>query len=196
MTDGDGASLSSFSSSACDAKQSHRPVLDRGRVVADRVVVFLKRRTTPPRSTKIKRAPRRSYIPEAPIVRIVTSEKLNIGESSAALDILLANRSASLPSADHADLPAPADFDAADNRAAKQTDLTRAFSKWRTDLRDTTALRVADAILLSEQPLNAVDQANHWPRGTALAHLTAALRHFAFLRGNAPRGAAAGWKYR
>jgi hypothetical protein len=64
------------------------------------------------------------------------------------------------------------------------------------DLRDTTALRVADAILLSEQPLNAVDSNNHWPKGTALAHLTTALRHFAFLRGNAPRGAARDWEYR
>jgi hypothetical protein len=156
----------------------------------------VKRKAAAPTSNKIKRVPRRNYIPEAPIVRIVKSEKLNIGESSAALDILLANRSAALPSSDPSELPPPVEFDAANLRAAHQSDLTRAFSKWRTDLRDTTALRVADAILLSEQPLNAVDQANHWPKGTALVHLTTALRHFAFLRGNSPRGAASAWKYR
>lgn len=150
-------------------------------------------------STKIKRAPgtKRSYIPEAPIVRIVEAHKLNIAESTAALDILVTSRRTfGLPALEiDSDTRPPIDFDAADDRAAKGTDLTRAYSTWRADLRDTIALRVADAVLLKETPLGAIDEANHWRRGTALDHLMVALRHFAVLRGNAPRGMAREWKY-
>lgn len=150
-------------------------------------------------SNKVKRAPgmKRSYIPEAPIVRIVKAEKLNVWESTAAVDILLANRqSAGLPALDiELDMRPQIEFDAADARASKQSDLNRAYSKWRTDLRDSVALRVADAVMFTELPLTTIDAQNKWDRGTALEHLMAALRHFAVLRGNVPRGAARDWRY-
>lgn len=152
----------------------------------------------PATSNKIKRAPfqRRSYIPEAPIARIAA--KLSIGESTAALDILvISRRNAGLPCIGdlEIDIQLPVEPDAADDRASRQSDMTRAYSKWRTDLRDTEALRVADAVLFNEQALTAIEETNHWRRGTALGHLTTALRHFAFLRGNSPRGEARNWNF-
>lgn len=159
----------------------------------------MKRPRRPPTTNKVKRAPgmKRSYIPEAPIVRIVLTHKLSGNESAAALDILVTSRKAAgLPTPDWIEERPPLDFDAADDRASKQTDLTRAYSKWRTDLRDTVCLRVADAVLFHERSLGDVDEANHWQRGVALGHLTVALRHFAFLRGNAPRDAAREWRYK
>jgi hypothetical protein len=158
----------------------------------------LKRRPT--LSRKIKRAPgaRRNYIPEAPIHRIVRTEKLDIWESTAAVDILFANRQVTgLPALGdiEMDMRLPTVFDAADIRASNQSDRSRIYSKWRTDMRDTVALRVTDAVMFSEHALTTIDAANRWPRGTALGHLTIALRHFAALRGNTPPGAARAWRY-
>jgi hypothetical protein len=160
----------------------------------------MKRPRRPATSNKIKRAPgaRRNYIPEAPIHRIVRTEKLDIWESTAAVDILVANRQVTgLPALGDIELdmrlpPLPG---AADIRASNQSDRSRVYSRWRTDMRDTVALRVADAVMFSESPLTTVDKANRWPRGTALEHLTVALRHFAALRGNTPPGAARAWRY-
>jgi hypothetical protein len=156
------------------------------------------KRTRPKVSTKIKRVPKRNYTPESPIVRIVSAKKLDVWEATAAMDVLIANRRVNglSSSADiELDIREPTEFDAVENRVVTSMDLTSVYSQWRKDLRDTVALRVADLIMFKEQPLTTVDEANRWPRGTALEHLTIALRHFAVLRGNAPPGFTRKWRW-
>jgi hypothetical protein len=74
--------------------------------------------------------------------------------------------------------------------------LGKAYPTWRADLRDTVPIRVADAVLFHEHSLADIDASNRWRKGTARSHLAVALKHFAALRGNVPRGVLREWKYR
>lgn len=92
-------------------------------------------------------------------------------------------------------IPVPTRADAADDRAAHRSDLTHTYPAWRRDLVDTIPLRVADAVLFRERSLTDLDRLNRWRKGTARKHLDTALKHFAALRGNVPRGMAKEWRY-
>lgn len=147
----------------------------------------------PKTSNKIKRAPAR--MPHSPMS--ILKQCLDVYEFTAADEILAAFSMVNgLPVARDSDLDIPTrqpQFDDADEHAARRSDLTRVYPAWRHDLAGTAALQVLDAVLFAETPLSALDRAQHWRKGTARIHLATALKHFAALRGNAPRGAR--WKY-
>lgn len=94
------------------------------------------------------------------------------------------------------DIPQLARADAADEHAARRSDLVKAYPEWRRNLVGTMELRVADMVLVDEMSLTKVDADQCWRKGTAREHLNIALRHFAALRGNCPRGARVAWTYR
>lgn len=136
-------------------------------------------------------------MPVAPLSRLKTA--LDIYEFTAADEILAAFRlTHGLPLARDPDLGIPLAgprADAADDYMARRTDLIRVYPEWRRDLKDTMALRILDAVLFHELSLTSIDSASHWRKGTARKHLAVALKHFAALRGNVPRGAH-NWRYR
>jgi hypothetical protein len=157
----------------------------------------MKRRSARPAvSNKIKRAPLHR-LAAAPLARLRAF--MDVYQFTAADEILAAFRMQSgLPVVRDPDLDiplSPARPDAADDHAARRTDLTGVQRQWRDDLRDSVPLRVADAVLFRETPLSALDVANRWRKGTARAHLEIALKHFAALRGNCPRGTRREWTY-
>jgi hypothetical protein len=153
------------------------------------------KRARPTLSNKIKRAPQGPrHFAASPVQRL--RSKLSANEYTAADEILAAFRiAAGLPVARDPDLgiPLAPNPGAADDHAAKRFDIDKVYPIWRRDLRDTVQLRIADAVLFSETPLAELDAANRWRKGTARSHLDTALRHFAALRGNAPRGEQ--WKF-
>lgn len=157
----------------------------------------MKRRTRPAVSTKIKRAPQGPRLSASPLSRL--RAHMDIYQFTAADEILAAFKmQAGLPVQRDPDLDIPigeARPDAADSTAAHRTDLGTVQRTWRNDLRDSSPLRVAEAVLLHETPLGDIDAANRWRKGTAREHLAVALKHFAALRGNCPRGAARDWNF-
>lgn len=151
---------------------------------------------TPKKSKRIRNAAPRTRMPASPLSRLKNS--LDIYEFTAADEIVAAFRMANgLPVSRDPDLDipiAPLRFDAADEHAAKVTDLVRIYLGWRRDLAGTAALSVVDAVLMTETPLSELDARAKARKGTAREHLAVALKHFAALRGNVPRGAR-NWKY-
>jgi hypothetical protein len=85
-------------------------------------------------------------------------------------------------------------FDAADERAAKQSDLLDLYGRWRTDLHGTDVLAIADAVIIAEQSLTDIDADRRQRKGTARQVLGQALRHFAWLR--SPKNAPKDWKFK
>lgn len=151
----------------------------------------------PKRSNKIRKAPgaRTKRLPHSPLSRLKAG--MDVYEFTAADELLAAFRMANgLPVARDPDLDIPMAlrFDAADEHQAKRNDLVRVYETWRRDLAGTQPLRIVDAVLFAEIPLCDIDANQRWRKGTAREHLTTALRHFAALRGNTPRGVR-GWKY-
>lgn len=152
----------------------------------------------PKTSKRIRNAPgaTRTRMSASPLSRLKNS--LNVYEFTAADEIIAAFRMANgLPVSRDPDLDipvAPLRFDAADEHAAKVTDLVRIYLGWRRDLAGTDALTVVDAVLMTETPLSELDARAKARKGTAREHLATALKHFAALRGNVPRGAR-NWKY-
>lgn len=152
----------------------------------------------PKTSTRIRKAPAGpTRVSEAPIARLKRAGALNVHELTASDEIAAAySMSIGEPAARDPDLgirsePRP---DAADSAAARRSDVLRCYAVWRSDLRGTAALAAATGILIEEKPLRAIERAWHWRSGSATGHLRIAIRHFAALRGNAPRGARS-WKY-
>ncbi len=146
------------------------------------------------RSNKIKRAAPLLRMPVRPLDRL--RSRMDVFQLTAADEILAASAMrAGLPVTRDPDLdvPMPARPHAADERQALRTDLTRTAARWRADLKDSLALAVVDEVLFHERALVDIDAANRWRKGTARAHLSTALKHFAALRGNAPRGV--NWRY-
>lgn len=152
-------------------------------------------------SNKIKRSPggrtRFAGLSDSPLSRLART--LDIFQFTAADEIMAAYKMAAcLPVSRDPDLglpPSAARAGAADEHAACRSDLTDVQRTWRNDLRNSVVLRVAEAVLFHETPLSALDAANRWRKGTAREHLATALKHFAALRGNCPRGAAREWKF-
>lgn len=157
----------------------------------------VKRKATK-KEKKAAAGPSRRYITDSPLSRLISNGVLNIYEHTAADEIIAAYRmGAGLPvSRDPLlDIPRPImQFDAADERAAKRSDLSKAFPTWKLSLQGTPELMVAMAVLITEQDPRDIDARLHQRRGTARTHLISALRHFAAIRGNVPRGAR-DWKY-
>ncbi len=155
----------------------------------------------PKKSKRIRNAPgeaRRRINLTSPLARLVKSHALDIYEHTAADEIIAADHmSHGLPVSRDMDLDipmAPMRFDAADDHQARRVDIARIYPAWRQDLASTYALAVTDTVLFSEISLTAIDEHQHWRRGTARMHLKVALRHFAALRGNVPRDAR-DWKF-
>lgn len=134
---------------------------------------------------------------EPPLTRLKRLGRLDVHELTAADDILFAYHLAAGVRVTHdSDLgvrggdPKP---DAAHSIAATRIDVLEKYRQWRTDLAGHPALAAAVGMLLDERPARSVERAQRWRNGQATKHLVEALRHFAALRGNTPRGSR-GWK--
>lgn len=84
---------------------------------------------------------------------------------------------------------------AADEAAARRSDMVMKFRQWRNDLHETLPLRIAQDVLFAETEPRESDRKNRWRKGTSEQYVITAVRHFAALRGNTPRGAH-DWKVR
>lgn len=84
---------------------------------------------------------------------------------------------------------------AIESGAGHRMDLLAKFEQWKRDLAGTRALAAALGVLIDESPMRELERERRWRSGSAKQNLRAAIRHFAALRGNAPRGAR-GWKMR
>lgn len=80
-------------------------------------------------------------------------------------------------------------FGAQEDFAATQSDLSRAYQRWRADLADTREIAIAVAVLFADVSLTSLDRKYRKRSGYSAEHLVRALRHFAAIRGNTPRGA-------
>ncbi len=154
----------------------------------------------PKTSKRIKNAPgartRRTLV--SPLKRL--QDVLDVYEYTAAYEIVSAfNLVNGIPTMrdDSFDDPLrPIQPDAADSHAAKRSDLLQVYQAWRRDLAGTPALMVLDAVLFQERSLVSLERENQWRQSpsTARKHFATALKHFAALRSNVPRGAR-DWKY-
>jgi hypothetical protein len=137
----------------------------------------------------------RRHLSPSPLARVKAT--LDVWELTAADEIVMAFRMAhGMPISHEPDLdipPVPVRFGAADEHAAHKSDIGRVWPKWRADLKGTLPLTVADAVIIQDRPLFEIDADYHWRNGTARKHLATAIRHFAALRGNAPKGER--WRY-
>lgn len=123
---------------------------------------------------------------------------LNVWELTAADEIIAAHAmAAGRPVARDPDLgilPSPARPDAADDAAARRSDILDTYAQWKATLGDAWPKGVTIRVLIEERSLSEVDAYCGWRKGTAKEHLLTGLRHFAALRGNVPRGVR-GWKW-
>lgn len=144
---------------------------------------------------RIKREGKKSKPTAASIAPIsIIKAELSIWEQTAAEDLIAAYRSSigAPVSRDPEMIDAPiaqVRWDLADEIAAKQSDLARAYQDWRSALTERAPFTVAKEVLFAEMSLASVDKRYRWRKGTAKKHLLVALRHFAAIRGNTPRNA-------
>lgn len=135
---------------------------------------------------------------ESPLARLRRTASLNVYEHTAADEIIAAYcNSVGLPVNRDPDLGIPTPelrSDAADEKAARTSDIGRIYQKWLNDMRATPALIAVQYVLLAEKPLRSIERQMCWRNGSARRHLLVGLRHFAALRGNTPRGAR-DWKF-
>ena len=122
-----------------------------------------------------------------PIQRLARRGELNVYEQTAADEIVHAYHT-SLGVAGSRDqalgLPScGVRHGAADTDAAYRLDLVRTFSRWKDELRGRPEFDAAVAVLIEERSLRTLKG-----RDAAKDRVIAALRHFAALRGNTPRG--------
>lgn len=125
------------------------------------------------------------------IDRLERRGALSVWELTAADELVRAFRlsiGASAPRDPDLGIAAPCRHDAADESAAFRIDAMKQYRRWRKDLAGSAPLAAAVSLLFDEISSRAADRAHHWRNGAATAHLTVALRHFAALRGNTPRG--------
>ncbi len=83
--------------------------------------------------------------------------------------------------------------DAADETAAKRSDVLRTWMQWKANLRATAPYAAVMSILISDSSFRTADRMHGWRNGSASGYFVAGLRHFAALRGNVPRSAR-NWK--
>jgi hypothetical protein len=146
---------------------------------------------------KPKAAPVQRHQSRSPLDVLKQRGSLNVWELTAADEIIAAHAMASgqrvvrdadlgIPAAE----PRPG---AADDAAARRSDLTDTLARWKRTLGDSWPKGVTIRVLIEERRLADVDDYCGWRKGTAKEHLLTGLRHFAALRGNVPRGVR-GWK--
>lgn len=139
----------------------------------------------------------KSRLSEAPLARLKRTRALCVHELTAADEIIFAYQVSTGQGGVVRDsdlgIPATIRSDGADAAATRRIDNIVAYQQWRRELTNTPALAAAVALLLDERPMRETERANQWRNGTAFSHLVTALRHFAALRGNTPRGAR-GWR--
>lgn len=128
---------------------------------------------------------------ESPLQRLRSREHIDVWEHTAADEIIAAHQMVNgMPVARDSDLGMPQGMrhGLADNEAAKRIDIVDTYQVWRKDLAGTPMLAVTMKVLFSEVDPRYFDNLHRWRKGTARGHLIAALRHYAALRGNVPRG--------
>lgn len=135
---------------------------------------------------------------ESPLARLKRRGALNVWELTAADEIIAAyHMAAGAPVVRDADLGVPSASlrpGAADEQAARRSDLSRVFAQWQRELNGTAARAAVLGILVRETPLREIERRHAWRNGTATRYLIAGLRAFAALRGNTPRWAR-DWKW-
>lgn len=143
--------------------------------------------------TKKKDKPKRKVvIRQSPVERMQRLGRLNVWELTAADDLVRAFRSSIGAGSSRDPLlgvsnnPRP---DSADAAIVGRMDAIEHYREWRRDLDGSEQLAAAVAILFDENTLRETERAMHLRNGHAGKLLIAALRHFAALRGNTPRGA-------
>jgi hypothetical protein len=128
---------------------------------------------------------------EPPIARLQRTGRLTVHELQAADEIVCAFRlSVGAPPQRDSDFVvrgAPR-AGGADAQEAHRLDVLEQYGRWRADLHATQPLTAAVAMLLDDMPARETERREGWRNGTATRHLVTALRHFAALRGNTPRG--------
>lgn len=154
----------------------------------------------PKKSKRIRNAPgartRRTLV--SPLKRL--QDVLDVYEYTAAYEIVsafnLVNGIPTQRDESFDDPLRPIQPDAADSHAAKRSDLMRVYPVFRRDLAGTPALLVLDAVLFQERSFVSLEREHQWRQSpsTARRHFATALKHFAALRGNVPRGVR-DWKY-
>lgn len=127
-----------------------------------------------------------------PVQRLARRGVLNIYEHTAADEILHAYHVSVGVGGERDDalgLPRSAPrAGGAEHVAAWRIDLLRVFHQWKAELRGRAEFDAAIAVLIEERPLRDLDAAAGTRKGTSKERMLAALRHFAALRGNTPRG--------
>lgn len=138
----------------------------------------------------------KSRMYEAPLTKLKRLEELEVREEQAADEIVTAyHLTIGVNIVHNPDLGIRRELygDEADESATKRIDLLDHYARWRRELVNTPALAAAVALLLDERHFRETERANQWRSGSSKKHLIAALRHFASIRGNTPRGAR-GWR--
>jgi hypothetical protein len=137
-------------------------------------------------------------VSESPAHRLKRKGALNVYELTAVDELIAAHRMAigePVSRDDDLGIPRHSRHDAAENLAVHRSDLLVKYRQWSRDLAGTRAIAAALGALVHESPLRELERAEHWRSGSAMTHLRVAVRHFAALRGNTPRGVR-GWKVR
>lgn len=130
----------------------------------------------------------------SPFERLLKRGALSQQEKQAGEEIMFARFGIDAPTSD-LDLPAGAVANpgGADSAAARRMDVLRTYHRWGDELRRTDPEAVVKAVLFDEMSFTRVDAHMGWREGKARQYFVAGLRHFAALRGNAPRGES--WRY-
>ena len=136
-------------------------------------------------------------VSESPVARLRRTDATLTVHERTAIDELIAARNITLgePGArdDALGIPLRPGFSAAENAASHRLDILDKYHQWRRDLAGTRALAAAFGVLFDESPMRELERERRWRSGSARHNLRVAIRHFAALRGNTPRGAR-GWK--
>lgn len=142
---------------------------------------------------KKKEKPKRKVVlRQSPLERMQRLGRLNVWEFTAADDLTRAFRSSMGVGSSRDPLlgvsnnPRP---DSADAAIVGRIDAVEHYRKWRRNLEGSQQLAVAVAILFDENSLRDTERSLHLRNGQASKLLISALRDFAALRGNTPRGA-------
>lgn len=146
----------------------------------------------------MKKKKRKVVLKESPVERMGRLGRLNVWEMTAADDLVRAFRTSAGLGASRDPLLGSGDgprFGMADAAAVGRIDAIEQYRRWRRDLSGSGPLVAAVSILFDENTLRETEDTYHWRHGHGGQLLIAALRHFAALRGNTPRGAR-DWKFK
>ena len=138
-----------------------------------------------------RRSKKKRVVTVTPLKRLERRGVLNVWELTAADTLVRAFRISlgwSAPRDPALGLFEPR-ANAIEHNTVVRLDTIERYRRWRKDLAGTPALAAAVSLLFDEDLIRACERGNHWRNGIAREHLRIALRHFAVISGNAPRGA-------